>query len=68
MALEELRLLPLVPKAARRRLTSRKLGGRSQSLSQQLYTSSYKAIPTPTRQHLLIAPTPSVKHIQTTTR
>jgi hypothetical protein len=33
MSIEELGVLPLVPQAARRRLTSRKLGRRSQSPS-----------------------------------
>jgi hypothetical protein len=56
MLWEELRVLHLVPKANRRRLTSRKLGGRSQNQPQQWHTSFNKATPTLTRPHLLIVP------------
>jgi len=53
MVLEELRVLHLVPKANRRRLTSRHIGGWSQSLPPSV---THKAILTPIRSHLLIVP------------
>jgi hypothetical protein len=61
MALEkELRVLHLIPKGTRRKLSSRHLGGGSQSrlptvlcFLQQGHISSNKATPPPTRPHLL---------------
>jgi hypothetical protein len=58
MALEELRLLHLVLKASRRRLTPTWLGVGSQSPPPQWNTFSNKTIPTPTRPHFLIVPLP----------
>jgi hypothetical protein len=62
MAQEELRVLHLYLKAARRRLASRQLGGGSQSPGPQGHTSSNKATPIPTIPHLLIVllPGPSI--------
>jgi hypothetical protein len=59
MALEELRVLHLVPKANRRRLTSRQLGGKSHCLCPQWHTFSNKTTSN--------SVTPWTKHIQTTT-
>jgi hypothetical protein len=54
MVLEEkLRILHLDLEASRRVLSSRQLGGGSQSPPPQRHTSSKKATPTPTRLHLL---------------
>ena len=56
MALEMLRVLHLHSKEARRNLSSTWLGGGSQSPLPQWYTSSNKAMPTPTRPYFLIVP------------
>jgi hypothetical protein len=56
MALEELRILYLVLKANRRRLTLRQLGGWSQSPPNSDTLPSNKAIPNPTKSNILIVP------------
>jgi hypothetical protein len=62
MTLEELRVLHLVPKATRRRLTSKQLGEGSLKVYPHSDTRPL------TRLHLLIVgpPTPWAKHIQST--
>ena len=60
MVLEKkLRVLHLVSKAARRRLSSKQLGGGSQSPPPQCHTSSNKATPTLTRPYIIV-PLPSI--------
>ena len=65
---EELRVLHLHLKSAKRRLAPRWLGGGSHCPPSQWHNSSNKATPTLTSPHLLIVPfIPWAKHIQTTT-
>ena len=58
LGLEELRVPPLVPKAARKSLASRQVGRESQNPHSQWHTYSNKATPTQTRPHLQIVPLP----------